>query len=126
VNPVTESARLPSEIEAFGGETVLHWWRAGRTQSSYRLVGGKLYLTNFRLIFAPNQIEVLLAAGYWNAGINTIVALGRQEKDLSQLLGGSIRDRLWIKFRNRSVERFRVKNIDLVAETIRLAHPKIP
>lgn len=118
---MTEPSALPSRAGQADGEQVLVRWRAGRTQGSRRLVAGHLYLTTRRLVFAPNALEAQLNGAYYQTYLSSIVDLGRQPKDTSQLLGGSIRDRVWVEIDDRSVERFRVKDIDEVVARISAA-----
>jgi hypothetical protein len=116
---MTEQLRLPPRVKQLEDERVLGRWRASRTQSSLRLVHGHLYLTTRRLVFAPYDWDAALSGVYIQCGLNGILGLGRQERDTSQVLGGSLRERLWIEFDDFSVERFRVKNIDDVIAQIR-------
>jgi hypothetical protein len=118
---MTEQLRLPPRVKQFEDERVLGRWRASRTQSSLRLVHGHLYLTTRRLVFAPYDWDAALSGVYLQCGLNGILGLGRQERDTSQVLGGSLRERLWIEYDDFSVERFRVKNIDGVIAQIRAA-----
>jgi hypothetical protein len=118
---VTQTQQLPPQVARVGGETVMHRWRAGRTQSTHRLVGGALYLTTVRLVFAPHRIEAILSGIYWQGGLDALVDIGLQERDSSQILGGSLRDRLWVRFEDLSVERFVVNDIDAVAHAVESA-----
>jgi hypothetical protein len=116
---VTQELQFPSEVGQLEDEQVLARWMAGRTQSSRRLVGGYLYLTSQRLVFTPRVSDAVLDGAYWRAYHADIVDLGRLRKDLSQILGGSLRDRLWIEYNDGAVERFRVQRLDDVIEQIR-------
>jgi hypothetical protein len=116
---MAEQLRLPPRVKQLEDERVLGRWRASRTQSSLRLVHGHLYLTTRRLVFAPYDWDAALSGVYIQCGLNGILGLGRQVRDTSQVLGGSLRERLWIEFDDFSVERFRVKNIDDVIAQIR-------
>ena len=113
--------RLPARVRPLADEQVIGRWRAARTQSSLRLVHGNLYLTTRRLVFAPHEWEVTLMGVYIQSGLGNIVEIWRQHKDMSQVLGGSLRDRLCIEFDDRSVERFRVTDINEVIIQIRAA-----
>jgi hypothetical protein len=118
---MTEQLRLPPRVKQLEDEQVLGRWRASRTQSSLRLVHGHLYLTTRRLVFAPHDWDAALSGVYIQCGLNGILGLCRQERDTSQILGGSLRERLCIEFDDFSVERFRVKDIDDVIAQIRAA-----
>jgi hypothetical protein len=115
---VTQELHLPREVGKLEDEQVLARWMAGRTQSSRRLVGGNLYLTTQRLMFTPRASDALLDGEYWRAYHRDIVSLGRLRKDLSQILGGSLRDRLLVEYNDGDVERFRINEIDDVIEQI--------
>lgn len=116
-----EEPQFPLSVTPLVEERVLARWMAGRTQSSLRLVGGHLYLTTRRLLFVPNAIERSLVGNAWQGDLTTVVDAGKQKRDLSQLLGGSIRDRLWVEFDDLAIERFRVKHLDEVLAQVRAA-----
>lgn len=55
------------EPEFEEGEDV-HWEaRANRFQQKFRSVGGRVYLTNRRLIFVPTKFETKIAGRSWSA-----------------------------------------------------------
>jgi hypothetical protein len=85
------------------------------------LVRGYLYLTTRRLVFAPHEWEAALFGVYIRSGLGNITKICRQDRDMSQVLGGSLRDRMRIEFDDLSVEKFWVKDIDDVSAQIRAA-----
>ena len=80
-----------------------------------------MYLTTRRLFFVPNAIERSLIGDPWQRDLTAVVEAGKQKKDLSQLFGGSVRDRLWVEFDDHAIERFRVRHLDEVIAQVRAA-----
>lgn len=106
---------LFAEQSIMEGETVL-WSRfANRTQSEYRAVGGKLFLTNQRLLFSPHFIDHLTGGEKWSVDLVSIQTIDKQPEG-GDLFGGGLRDRLRISLHNGGVELFVVNDLDSVIE----------
>lgn len=112
--------KLPPGVGQIEDEWVYAQWRAFRTQNSRRLVRGRLYLTNVRLVFWPAPYSAVVFGGqYWLACHTQVTDVGCQSRDASQIFGGSFRDRLRINLDDRSVEKFIVPNLDATIAQIR-------
>jgi hypothetical protein len=54
------------------GEEIRWEARANRFQQKIRSVGGRLYLTDRRLIFAPSRFETRVGGRAWSAGLHEL------------------------------------------------------
>lgn len=63
---------VPPELHA--GEEIRWSVRANRLQQKVRSVGGRLYLTNNRLMFCRNTLESLLGGRKWNAQLSELTS----------------------------------------------------
>ena len=105
-------------------ETVVWNRAANRTQSRGRAVGGRLYLTQERLVFEPNRLDALTGGAGWQTPLGRIAGVGSQAPDGNAFSGG-MRTRLRLDLADGSVELFVVNHLDDVVRTIRQAtgHP---
>ena len=103
-------------------EPPLDEWRANRTQSSLRAVGGKLALYTDRLEFRPHGLDRATGGGGWSAGLGRIRSVGKQKRGFNPL-NGSLRERLRVETTRGSGELFVVSGLDQVIERIREALP---
>jgi hypothetical protein len=101
------------------GETVEWSQLANRSQSRNRAVGGKLFLTDRRLLFCPHWVDAAFGGKTWNCGRAQVRAVGTEPK--SGGLGGGMRDRLRIEVAGGGVELFVVKDLDRVVDNLRAA-----
>lgn len=95
-------------------DEVIEWEAyANRTVSKIRAIGGKLYLTNTRLIFSPNFFDKIFNGKAWDVTLNNIVSISRKPGrfSLSNLFNSGIRDRLKLELENGSYELFLVNNL---------------
>lgn len=76
------------------GERQLERWRANRTQSSRRAVGGHLHLTDRRLLFEPHAFDASLAGRTVSVPLPDITDVTRVPRDLGDFFGGGLRARL--------------------------------
>jgi hypothetical protein len=60
------------EPEFESSEMVVDEWRTNQWQMRIRSVGGRLYLTDRRLIFVPTRIEARLAGRVWAARLSEL------------------------------------------------------
>jgi hypothetical protein len=99
--------------EAEPGEEVRWTKLANRTQGS-RSVGGKLFLTDRRIVFTPHLIDAALAGKGWAAPLDSIADVGVQEPGTGRgkALGGGARKRLRIALRDGSDELFVANKLD--------------
>lgn len=115
---MTKDLRLPAKVTQLDGEVVIERWRANRTQTSTRAVGGHLYLTNRRIVFAPHILDSVLEGAFWIVALADVRQIDRHKRDLSQILGGSIRDRLEIVRTDGTADLFVVNKLDSVMEKL--------
>lgn len=80
------------------GEQVIDSWRANHVQDPQRAVGGRLFLTNQRLVFEPHAIEVRMDGRPWQAPLAAVTQVGTAPIDLGKLFGGGARRRLQVTF----------------------------
>jgi hypothetical protein len=90
------------------GETVL-WHRAASQPQRIRLVGGRVFLTPYRLIFQPNRLEAAAGAIAWSAGLHEIVAVGPEP---------GLRRKLRIDLRNGAAGRFFLTKLDRTGQEL--------
>jgi hypothetical protein len=99
-------------------ETILWKRPANRTQSSWRAVGGRLFLTNSRLIFQPHQFDAVTGGGSWSAPLASVRSVGIEPRNWNPFSGG-LRTRLRIELGDGDCELFVVNRVRDVVETIR-------
>jgi hypothetical protein len=99
------------------GETVEWSKLANRSQSRNRAVGGKLYLTDRRLLFCPHWVDAVFGGRAWSCERSRVQAIGKEPK--SGGLGGGMRDRLRVEVAGDDVELFVVKDLDAIVERLR-------
>src|SRR5436853_3642919 len=81
--------------EARTGEEVVYSRLANRMQGS-RAVGGKLFLTDQRILFCPHRIDGLLAGKQWSVETGDVAEVGVEPKGSGKAsrVGGGLRDRM--------------------------------
>ena len=67
-------------VEAEPAERVVWSQLANRVQSSHRAVGGKLFLTDRRLVFCPQWVDGATGGKTWDASLATVAAVGTAPK----------------------------------------------
>lgn len=106
-----------SSTNALPGEQVLFSKAANRTQSSGRAVGGKLFVTNLRIIFLPHLADAALAGEKLLLPLAEVRDVGQQPAG-GDTFGGGLRNRLRI-VHSGGTELFVVNKLQTVVETIR-------
>ncbi|MFE6861596.1 hypothetical protein [Nocardia sp. NPDC057668] len=109
--------RAPGLTES---ESVIWKKVANRTQSANRAVGGRLYLTETRLIFEPGHFDALTGGRPWSTPLHAIRGTGSQDRDGSPFSGG-LRNRLRLDLADGSVELFVINDLDLAIEVLERA-----
>jgi len=112
---------MPSKVEPFDGEEVRYSRPASRAQHARRAVGGRLYVTNRRVLFCPHAVDAALAGEYWWVEHSAIRGLGRAERNYRALHAGGLRRRLRIELVGGDVELFVINKLDQVIAEIRAA-----
>ncbi len=103
---------LPGEVEVWS-------CLANRTQN-WRAVGGKLFLTNQRVVFCPHRFDYVLGGQGWAGSLNDIDGFG-EEAPNSEPFSGGLRTRLAINLRNGTKELFVVNQLGPVIERLQSA-----
>lgn len=107
--------------DAAAGESVTEQWLANRATSSIRAQGGKLFLTNRRVLFSPHLLDYALAGRRWGAELSDVVDISRVDKKGSHVTAGGARDRLRIELSDGSASLFVVNGLDRVIERLQAA-----
>lgn len=102
----------PGEVEAWSAA-------ANRTQGG-RAVGGKLYLTNRRLLFTPNFVDRFLRGRPWSVPLVDIVSVNTSPPGEFKTgpFSGSSRERLKVELRDGEIDLFVVKECAEVARRV--------
>lgn len=95
-------------VEAQPQEQVVWSQGANRVQPSGRAVGGKLFLTNHRLVFCPHWVDGAIGGKTWDAPLATVAAVGTAPKGGKR---GGLRERLRIELSGREEELFVVNRL---------------
>lgn len=77
-------------------EQVVATKAANHTRGS-TAVGGRLIVTNRRLIFTPNAFESLLRRRPWSISTDQVVGVGVESASLTHAGGGGLRKRLRVR-----------------------------
>lgn len=115
------TVELPSDISVLDGEVIVSRQWANHTQSRFRAAGGRLYLTNRRVLFRPHAVDAALAGEYWHAPLTSITEIGKQKPTLRGSMNGGIRTRLRITVHDGTTELFVVNKLDRVIREIQSA-----
>ncbi len=105
-----------ARFAAQAGEEVLFSIFANRTQSSSRAVGGKLFITNRRCLFAPHLFDYVLGGEKCELNLADIMKVEREPSG-GDVFGGGLRDRLYIQHKGGH-ELFVVNHLDSVIQKI--------
>jgi hypothetical protein len=92
-----------------GSEQICWAGRANRSQNRVRYVGGRLYLTNQRLMFRCSKLESRLGGDEWEVALAELMGVEATKGRLATMT---------IRPRSGKVERFRVSDVDRATETI--------
>lgn len=104
------------------GERVLKSFKANRTQPEALAAGGKLFLTDQRLLFEPGSVDSKTGGEKASIELNAVEKVskessgGRSLRDT--LFGGGLRDRLRIDVDDQTTELFVVSNLSTVKDDI--------
>ena len=107
-----------SDVSLHPGESMIHSWRANRSQGQ-RAVGGHLHLTSQRLLFVPHVLDSATGGHRWEAQLSGVSAVEVAPRGWHPF-DGSIRRRLRIGT-GPAAEHFVVPKVDDVAQRIEAA-----
>jgi len=101
------------------GESVLWEKKANRTQGA-RAVGGKLVLTDRRLLFAPHAVDRATGGTAWITPLADVDEAGQAPRDVSlgSMFSGGLAKRLRVTTSGGDEEFFVVRNVAEVAAQI--------
>jgi len=111
-----------NQIQLSEGEAVLLSYPANHTQGK-RAVGGKLFVTNCRLAFAPNRIDANLGGEAWELPLSDFANAGTdaQSTRITEIFSGAVRTRLAIHAKGGGVQYFVVRSPQKVSGEISTA-----
>lgn len=104
-------------VAAEPAEEVVWSQAADRLKDSGRAVGGKLFLTDRRLVFCPHWVDAATGGGAWQVPLERVAAIGTIPKGSP---GGGMRDRLAIELAGGGRERF-VNRLEAVVARLNTA-----
>ncbi len=99
------------------GEIVKRGLAANRDQNG-RAVGGRLFVTDKRLLFQPNRIDSVTGGKAWTCDLGEIAAVGASPRDGRPFSGG-LRTRLRVETKDGDVERFVMNHLGEVIDELR-------
>jgi hypothetical protein len=99
-----------------GAESVLWKKAANRTQGG-RSVGGRLYLTDTRLIFQPNRFDAVTKGHPWSVPLAGIESVSTEAPDGSPFSGG-LRTRLRLDLSDGDSAFFVINGIETAVQKI--------
>ena len=109
-----------------GVEKIEASWGAGRQQTATRQVGGRLTLTNQRLVFVPNRFDALTGGRRWSVFLTQVREVGDIPRAMTVPMGGraaQYRRRLRIEQTTGVVDAFVVNHLNDVIDRINAALP---
>ena len=106
-----------AKIDGLEGETEVFSIFGNRTQSANRAVGGKLFVTDRRLLFTPHLFDYALGGQRREIFFTDIANVSAQTAG-GDAFGGGLRNRLRIDLRDGTAELFVVNKLDQVIEKL--------
>jgi hypothetical protein len=100
-----------NQIQLSDCEEILLSYPANHTQGK-RAVGGKLFVTNYRLAFAPNRIDANMGGETWELRLSDFASAGTDKPRIHiiEIFSGAWRTRLAIHAKGGEVQYFVVGN----------------
>jgi hypothetical protein len=95
-------------VEAEPDEAVVWSQGANRIQPSGRAVGGKLFLTDRRLVFCPHWVDGATGGKTWDVRLTDVAVVGTAPKGGKR---GGLRDRLRIELKDGEDQLFVVNRL---------------
>ncbi len=103
------------------GETVRWSAAANRMQSEKRAVGGRLSLTQDRLLFEPNRLDAITGGRPWKTTLSDIAKISIEPSKHTLAIGAAaakLRRRLRLDMVNSDVELFVINHVNDAVETL--------
>lgn len=83
-----------------------------------RSIGGRLFVTNRRLIFSPNLLEWRNGQLEWCCSLDARTGIASAERTLKKPLSGGVRRRLTVTLEDGTQELFVMNHLDRVAAAL--------
>jgi hypothetical protein len=99
------------------GEAV-QWSPLANRDQNGRAVGGRLYVTETRMLFQPNRVDAMTGGKTWTCALESVASVGVAPPDGKPFSGG-IRTRLRVEVIGGDVERFVIRHLDESVERMR-------
>ena len=113
-------------VKGFGrrpDEEVIGGFYANHLRRDDRPLGGKLYVTNERLLFCPHLLDALLGGSRTMIPVATVVAADRFDPSTAaeedDVVGGGTQERLRLRLHDAGDEYFVVNDLDGVLDATR-------
>jgi hypothetical protein len=100
------------EPDLLPGETVRYTYAANRA-NSWRSIGGRLSVTDKRMVFRPHRVDALFHAQPWSCRLQDVASVNVAAKQLNAKEMG-VRNRLQITLQDGHQEKFLVRDLDQV------------
>lgn len=100
------------------GESV-QWAPLVNRDQGGRAVGGRLYVTEARLLFQPNRFDAVTGGKRWVCDLEDVGSVGEAPRDGSFFSGG-LRTRLRLETKSGDVERFVINHLDESVDRLRM------
>jgi hypothetical protein len=107
------------------GETVTHRWAANHSRGRWA-IGGRLFLTDRRLIFVPTILDRLMGQRDWACTLAEIRECGPPERTLKNPMSVGIRRRLALRLRDGRDAYFVVDRLEEKVVTLGFAREQAP
>ena len=109
-----------NEVQLSDGEEIILSYPSNHTQAK-RAVGGKLFITNQRIAFAPNRIDANMGGMSLELPVAEITSIGTEEPHytITEIFSGAWRARLVIHSSDMHPQYFVVKDPAAIASKIR-------
>lgn len=108
-------ARWIHEPDLQRGEEVLWSQHANREQDSFRQAGGRLFITDRRIVFVPGSFDKASGGRPWEAPLDQVAVVTVEPRRFTAPLLGlaaRLRRRLRLELRDGSVELFVVNGLE--------------
>ena len=119
--------RWVREPDLLSGENIVWHRNANREQTSLRQGGGRLFLTNHRLLCGPNRCDDATGGDPWSCATTDIAAVAVEPSRSALPFFGrtaQLRRRLRVEPRSGNAELFVVSRVEDAASTLRAAMGK--
>ncbi len=120
-----------TDLATRDGETIRHSETGNRTQNRRRAVGGRLWVTDRRLVFRPHDFDDGLAGKGRDVPLDDVETVDTEpssldpvrfvQRPLDALFGGGLRTRLRVETVDGETDLFVVSDPEAAAEEIRSA-----